>query len=262
MKNFCLIPILLISFLLFGCEGKKSAPVVQQQAQQRTQQKRAAQQTTPVTQPELGSWEDLQSLIADMDNRIPGVKTAGGEVSTKRNFYLIFDGSGSMKGNEIKQAKKAVATVVKGLPKDYNLGLFLFDDSGTREVVALGPNNHNRIIAEVNKASAAGGTPLGTSINTGVVKLANQYKQQLGYGEFRLIVITDGESNKDDPITRGTTLAARLGIPIYTIGFKVRGHKLEQHSAFFTTASDEAQLRAGLGQVFGELDSFESFDSK
>ena len=254
MKNFFLIPILLTSFVLLGCKSNKSTPVVQQQ--------RATQQTAPVIQHELGSWEDLQSLIAKMDNRISGVKTAGDKVSTVRNFYLIFDGSGSMRGNKIKQAKKAITTVIKGLPKDYNLGLFIFDSRGTREEVALGPNNHNRIIAAVENSVANGGTPLGTSINTGVQKLAHQYRQQLGYGEFRLIVITDGESDRNDPITRGTTPAARLGIPIYTIGFNVRGHRLEQYSAFFTTASDEAQLRAGLGQVFGELDSFESFDSK
>jgi Mg-chelatase subunit ChlD len=199
---------------------------------------------------------DSSAAVGAVD-RIPLDDVVGGEVSLARNFYIVFDASGSMGGDKIVQAKQAMETVIGTLPEDYNLGLYIFDGSGSSERVPLGPNNHQRVRSAIRSVQANGTTPLGTAVQSGVQRLVEQYKQQLGYGEFRLIVVTDGEADQGNTPDRAAREAQRLGIPIYTIGFQVRGHSLQQYSVFFTTANDTAELQRGLGQVFGELESFD-----
>src|SRR5215510_14255270 len=77
--------------------------------------------------------------------------TAGGEASLARNFYFIFDGSGSMAeplnnkctgdkqfSNRLAGAKWAVKQFMPQVPDDVNLGLWIFDAQGNQERVPLG----------------------------------------------------------------------------------------------------------------------------
>ena len=64
----------------------------------------------------------------------------------KRNYYVVFDASGSMaeskcSGRETKLAvaKSAFSEFADKLPMDANLGLLVFDGRGIRELIALGP---------------------------------------------------------------------------------------------------------------------------
>lgn len=86
----------------------------------------------------------------------------------------------------------------------------MFDGSETREVLPIGSGNRAQFLAEIDRISAGGGTPLGASVHSGANALVHQYKKQLGYGEYRLIVITDGESSDD--INYGVNEAVRYNI--------------------------------------------------
>ena len=187
---------------------------------------------------------------------------SGGEISLARNFYFVLDGSGSM-GGKMDEAKAAIKIFVDTVPEEnVNLGLFVFDSNGTREVVPLSAHNRAQFMAAVNQASPGGGTPLGTSIKTGVGALTAQYKKQLGYGEYRLIVVTDGEAS--DSISTGVKPANRYGIPIYTIGFGIgERHELRQHSVSYRSASNQAELAKALEEAVSELDVFDpaNFDA-
>ena len=74
-----------------------------------------------------------------------------GSAETTRNLYFVFDGSGSM-GDPLKRnrggkkfktkiegAKWAVREFIQTVPDDVQLGLFVFDGHGAREVLPLGP---------------------------------------------------------------------------------------------------------------------------
>ena len=164
-----------------------------------------------------------------------------GAASLTRNFYFIFDGSGSMSesltrqctgdrrfGSRLEGAKWAVEQFLPLMPRDVNLGLWIFDANGNRERVPLGPDNHGAFLTEVHKTRAGGNTPLTESIEQGVNRLVQQRDQQLGYGEFRLIVVTDGQAT-GRPLPQAVNYAREQRIPIYTIGLCI-GEKHEPAS--------------------------------
>jgi Ca-activated chloride channel homolog len=197
---------------------------------------------------------------------------AKGAVSLRRNFYFVFDGSGSMKdvprktadsdqqfSSKIQGAKWAVTEFLTKVPKDANLGLYVFDKSGPREVLPLGPNNRTIFLQKVQNIHAKGGTPLGTAIAAGSEALQKQYNKQLGYGEYRLIVITDGEAT--DNLQTGVARATKNRTPIYTIGFDMgNDHALRKHSISYRSADSAKQLEHALEQAIGELDIFDPAD--
>ncbi len=207
------------------------------------------------------------------DNVGPGesipAAAPGGVLSLKRNFYFVFDGSGSMldapeRGSstdhqftaKIDGAKWAVGEFLKTVPKDVNLGLYVFDDKGEREVLPLGSNNRELFIQQIKNADAGGATPLGDAVAKGVQALVEQYKKQLGYGEFRLIVITDGDATDD--LNKGVKRAKRHHIPIYTIGFGIGdSHKLRTDSVSYRSADSAKELKHALEEAASELEVFD-----
>jgi Ca-activated chloride channel homolog len=191
-----------------------------------------------------------------------------GKASTQRNLYIVFDGSGSMAqglkqpgeqkfANKLVGAKWAVREFLKTIPDDINLGLFVFDASGVREVVSLGSGNRNQFLNEINRVRASGGTPLGESIMAGVDALMVKYQQQLGYGDFRLIVVTDGEANPDT-MNSAVQYAQDYGVPIFTIGLDVQSnHSLRDSSRQFFSAKSFEELKKGLIDATAESETFD-----
>lgn len=188
-----------------------------------------------------------------------------GEQSARRNFYFVFDGSGSMAG-KLDAAKRAVNSFMKSVPNDVNLGLYVFDEGGSREAVSLGPNNREAFLKMVNRVEAGGGTPLGASMFTGCNALLGQYKKQLGYGEYRLIVVTDGEPSDGNEFNKACEYARQAKVPIYAIGYNVPGgnHPLRdpRYTVSYREATDEKSLQRGLEEVTAETETYDaqSFD--
>jgi uncharacterized protein with von Willebrand factor type A (vWA) domain len=192
-----------------------------------------------------------------------------GNISLQRNFYFVFDGSGSMQrwpkgkredgtrsGRKIEGAKWAVREFLKKVPKNVNLGLYVFDSNGQKEVIPLSPNNRSQFLQAIDAVDAGGGTPLGDAITKGSRALSEQYKKQLGYGEYRLIVITDGEAT--DNLVAGVRQAKRHKIPIYTIGFDMdQDHELRKHSVSYRSAESAKQVEQALEEAAAELDVFD-----
>lgn len=189
---------------------------------------------------------------------------ATGTASMTRNFYFILDGSGSMRDpcegdkafdRKIDGAKWAVREFLQHVPEDANLGLWVFDAAGAGERVVLQPGNRAAFSAAVQAIDASGGTPLAESIRAGVEKLVVQYKRQLGYGEYRLVVVTDGLA---DGIPAAAALASAYGFPIYTIGFCIEAdHPLRHASVSYRAADSAADLQAGLEAAVAEIESFD-----
>ncbi len=193
---------------------------------------------------------------------------ASDEASLARNFYFIFDGSGSMREetgrgcqgdqrfeDKLAGAQWAVREFLGKVPEEINIGLYVFDDKGRDERLALGRDNRGEFLAALDAIRAGGGTPLARSIRFGTDQLIEQYKRQLGYGEFRLVVVTDG---KADDIPEAALYATRYGVPIYAIGLCIgESHPLRRHAVSYRAADNFADLARGLEETLAELPAFD-----
>ncbi len=224
------------------------------------------QSSTPVVEHYVG---DLPPEWFSTPQEISLAGVQNGLPELTRNFYFILDGSESMTettgaqcGGDQRFRDKMTGAVwaleqfMKTVPDDVRIGLYVFDRSGEREVVQLGLANRDDLIAAVHRVRPGNGTPLADAIKFGTRKLVQQYKQQLGYGEYRLVVITDGEAYK---IPEAAIYAAQFGIPIYTIGLCVGAdHPLRRFSVSYRAADNFADLATGLSDTLAELQSFDA----
>ena len=181
-----------------------------------------------------------------------------------KNYYLVLDGSASMdttscsngKGR-MNAAKDALTTFINTIPDEANLALFIFDTHETGERVALGRGGNNRraVLDAVNKARAGGGTPLGASISEAFRKLAIQAQRQAGYGEYNIVVITDGDSS--DTIKLESVFPTP--VLVQTIGFCVgEGHDLNKPGlTIYYNAMNPEELTRGLTAVLAEQEIFD-----
>ncbi|MCP3958517.1 MAG: VWA domain-containing protein [bacterium] len=218
------------------------------------------------------SWEERPEADAAFEEAIEiplDEEMEGAETSLARNFYFIFDGSGSMKsepgggcrgdqtfGSKLEGAQWAVEEFLAKVPEDVHIGLYVFDRNGRREVVPLAAGNRQAFLNAVNNIHAGGGTPLAEGIQLGVDKLVEQYQRQLGYGEFRLVVVTDGRAGS---IPSAARFAAQYGMPIYAIGLCIdEDHPLRRYAVSYRAADSFDDLAQGLEETLAELPAFDA----
>jgi uncharacterized protein YegL len=203
-------------------------------------------------------------FLGDTDTRIESV-----EKLTTKNYMLIFDGSGSMsefecvgrKGglNKCDVAKKAASEWFKSIPADANVGLLAFHSSGWSRV-ALGARNRSDLSAVIEAVKPGGNTPLGAAFEQAYNALTAQAKKQLGYGEYTIVVVTDGEATDLDRLKEWTRYILGVSpIAVYTIGFCIgQDHALNQpQRTVYRTAQNPVSLRQGLKEVLAESELFD-----
>jgi hypothetical protein len=207
----------------------------------------------------------VKERLATVEKEAIVLDETQGTASTTRNFYFIFDGSGSMNDacqgiRKIDGAKEAVRKFLANVPDDVNLGLYSFNSLGEKEFVPLGAGNRAQFLEIFSQFEPNSGTPLVAAIKTGVDKLITQYKLQLGYGEYRLIVVTDGAAT-DGNVEEATLYAAKYNIPIYTIGLCIGDeHPLKTYSLSYRSANNPQDLAKALEQATAEADDFNPAD--
>lgn len=198
-----------------------------------------------------------------------GDYTAQPDRKLARNFYVIFDGSGSMRdrrcaGNyrrKLAAAQWAFTEFLPSVEAEANLGVLSFDKKGLREVVPLGPDNRDSIKNAVDGVVAGGGTPLGPSIRLAVQSLQEQREIQLGYGEYHLVVVTDGKADSRVQLRKAMERANDAGVLVHTIGFCVSAdNELRSASYSYRSASDPEELRAAVLSVLAESEDFQPME--
>lgn len=222
-------------------------------------QKSAPAQTAPeelappgVPWPFLQVSEDIDALSAKL---------------TQKNFVLIFDGSGSMKekdcsGNraKIEVAKQAVIEWSRSVPDDANIGLIVFDHNAFSVRLPLGRNNRDQFINEIQQVVADYKTPLTRSLDSAYKMLTKQGRKQLGYGEYIVVIVTDGAANNEQALRRSVDrVLSRSPIMIHTIGFCIRStHTLNsQGRTVYKSANNPDELQKGLQEVLAESESYD-----
>lgn len=199
------------------------------------------------------------------------VSTVGYEASPiVSNYYVIFDGSGSMgdtecadTGTKLSTAQEALTRFAAAVPADANLGLLAFDDNGIRERVPLGRDNRADFVAAVDAVRVGGGTPLGSALAAAAAQLQQQAMQQLGYGDYNLVVVTDGYA--EDPelmVEQVHALLSQTPVTLHTIGFCIdKSHALNMPGlVYYRSAMDPAELSVGLESVLAESPDFQVTD--
>ena len=183
-----------------------------------------------------------------------------------RNYYIVLDASGSMneKGcsgeqSKIRAAKEALQAFVQTLPRDANLGLQVFDARGVNEWLPLGVNNRPEFQRQLDTVRANASTPLKAAITNAYGKLQAQGARQLGYGEYHLVIVTDGHADQgQDPTAIVNKILAESPVVVQTIGFCIGGkHALNQAGrTMYREANNVEELRQGLADVLAEAPQF------
>ena len=185
-----------------------------------------------------------------------------------RNFVLIFDGSGSMNEVEcsdgrvkIDVAKEAVLGWLQSVPAGANLGLVAFHSSQDKLTIEeISPGNRDKLKERVGQMMSGGSTPLASSFAAAYKLLEKQAQSQLGYGEYTIVVVTDGKADNAEVLTHNVNFILKHSpVDIYTIGFCIGPeHTLNQpRRTTYKTANNPAELRKGLEQVLAESENFD-----
>jgi len=183
------------------------------------------------------------------------------------NYYVVLDGSGSMNDvacsagkTKIDAARTALSSFAASVPAGANLGLAVFEQRGIGELLPLGVDNRQEFGKAVAQVRAGGGTPLRSAVALAYQKLLEQGRRQLGYGEYNLVVVTDGIASKgEDPTDIVNQMLAESPVLLSTIGFCIgENHSLNQPGrAYYRAADNPAALRKGLEDVLAEAPAFD-----
>lgn len=185
---------------------------------------------------------------------------------TRSNYYIVFDASGSMNESrcsgdrsKLDVAKQALLRFASRLPASANLGLHVFDSQGIRQVLPLGPLDRATLEGNVGAIRAGGGTPLAESALEAYGVLTAQGRKQLGYGEYHLVIVTDGEATGEDPRAVVNRIVGESPVLVNTIGFCLSdNHSLNQAGrVLYKSADNPAALEQTLADVLAEAPSFD-----
>jgi uncharacterized protein YegL len=250
-----------LSLMLTGCgEDPQRAQQTVSQPAAPGPQSRPSEQPQPQTVERSTLWPFLSS------DQLEGTLA---EDPIARNFLLIFDGSGSMgdrdcagDSRKIEVAKKAVMAWSKSVPANANLGLYAFHDPG-RLTLPLASGNRDAFMQTVNRIVAGGNTPLAEAMQYAYETFTEQGRRQLGYGQYTIVVVTDGRANSISDLEKAVdTILSQTPINIYSIGFCIdEHHSLNQPGrTTYKSADNPEQLQQVLREVLAESESFDELE--
>ncbi len=182
------------------------------------------------------------------------------------NYFVVLDGSGSMSETEcsegmrkIEVARTALASFADSVPRQANLGLAVFDAKGLSERLPLGVANRDAFRQAVQAVSVNASTPLRSAMELAYDRLLEQGRRQLGYGEYHLVVVTDGHASKgEDPTPAVNRILGESPVVVHTIGFCIgERHPLNQPGrTYYRSANNPRALQQGLETVLAESPDF------
>ena len=218
-----------------------------------------------------GGRQAEQSELETQESESPQITIlfdeSDGVASTTSNFYFAFDMSGSMNEKcsgkrKIDGAKEAVTRFMKNIPDDVNIGLMIFgtrSGEGYEETLPIGSGNKDEFLKIIDNLQPEGQTPLGEALLASVDRITEQYKKQLGYGTYRIIIITDGEQTGIDLKQPCNYLAQHGFIGLYSIGLCMKSsHTLKKYSLSYRDANNYEELEQALVEATAESDMFDA----
>jgi uncharacterized protein YegL len=179
------------------------------------------------------------------------------------NVVILLDCSGSMAnrmrgGGQVKMdaAKNALKQVLRQIPQEVRVGLLAFGGANlpSEWLYPLGPRDDVRLARAIDLPQPGQGTPLGAYIKKAADRLLEEREKQLGYGTFRLLVVTDGEAQDQDLVNRFTPEVIARGIIVDVIGVAMdQQHTLATKAHSYRAAQDARALQRAIAEVFAEV---------
>lgn len=195
------------------------------------------------------------------------VETAANILVT--NYLVLLDNSGSMNDSDcsgdkskFEVAKDALKNFASTLPVNDNISLLIFGDGGAKVVVPFGSGiaHVGQFKSVLSGLSADEGTPLRGALQFSYETMMAQAQRQLGYGVYRIIVVTDGESTDGSPGPVAVDIVRQSPVEVHAIGFCVgTSHSLNVPGfTRYYTASDPKALADGLAAAQAETPTFDA----
>lgn len=188
------------------------------------------------------------------------------------NVVVVLDASGSMyekmKGtvmSRMQAAKSALTTVLSQLPASTRVGILVFSSSNREHqnwLLALGEHSKEEIRRALSLPKPGGGTPLGMYIKKGADRLVQARRDQLGYGSYRLLVVTDGIAEDPKDVEAYSQEIVARGIGLDAIGVEMgKTHTLARVAHSFREARNPESLQKAVSEVFAEIGKAHGQDS-
>jgi uncharacterized protein YegL len=185
---------------------------------------------------------------------------------------IVLDDSGSMRdkmrtdqGKEprMQVAQRALKKLVEQLPDNTQLGLLLMNGARNEGgwLVPLAPLDKAKTISLIDKVRADGGTPLGQSMKTAMEQLLAA-RSNKPIGDYRLIVVTDGEATDGNVLNEFLPEIVARGIVVDAIGVDMKNdHTLASKAHTYRRANDAASFESALVEIFAESSQSQLGDS-
>jgi Ca-activated chloride channel homolog len=168
---------------------------------------------------------NVEQLVYCLLELRPG-ETASTASNLPLNLCLVLDRSGSMHGSKIESLRDACALVLDMLqPQDY-ISVIAFNSRN--EIVFSSQqirdeSRRSELKAQINRLRADGGTNMAPAMEAGLVELRKQMSTSGGpntnAGQVnRLVLLTDGITEKEKKCLEQAEQAARIGVPITALG--------------------------------------------
>ena len=127
---------------------------------------------------------------------------------------LVIDRSGSMAGPKMELTKEAARATAEALPNDDQIAVIVFDSAATPVVRLQRAANRQRILGDIARIGASGGTSIMAGLREAVDELLPAHARKK-----HIILLSDGVSSPDEiPDLVDAAAAARITISSVAVG--------------------------------------------
>lgn len=175
-----------------------------------------------------------------------------------QNVVVLVDDSGSMSDpmdsgvRRIEAAKRSLNVVLSKLPADAQVGVLALNQGW---IVPLQPLDHDQATSQINRLRANGGTLLGQNLKSAADALL-KVRQDKTYGDYRLLIVTDGEANDQEVLDFVLPDVMSRGLIVDVIGVDMSSdHSLATRVNKYRRADDAESLETAIAESLAESDA-------
>jgi Mg-chelatase subunit ChlD len=180
------------------------------------------------------------------------------EEQTGTAITNLFDNSGSMKGEKLRQAKAAFSSWLQTVPEDYKYSLITFEDQGFL-AVPLGEHTRDTIAKRVARLEANTSTPICGALRIAREQIEKRRRDVTPYERNVVLIFTDGQETVDprgvDGVRADILALRKKTVEIVGVGFHNEGDYMNGVATRFALANNEQELKQGLAKVDAEIGS-------